>query len=157
MFFDKLFRETSDVRKSTRHPMRLLSFLTEIERAVMMEANAAEGSIWDATRMVNFQAGLARLTLTLRADAEPGMPEGTLIVQHFGLADGSFCVKANLQWTNSTVPTVLSVYETPALNWKMEVSRIASTWLAGAPAVAETAPTTGSVSAMERLAATGTG
>lgn len=134
--------------------MRLLSFLTEIERAIMMEANAAEGTVWDAARIVNFQTGLARLTLTLRPDADPGMPAGVIVMQHFGLADGSFCVKTSLQWAGATVPVVLSVYETPVLNWKMEASRIAATWLAGPPAEAPsvTAPMTLDTS----LEATGT-
>ncbi len=116
--------------------MRLLSFLTDIERAILMEANAAENSVWDSARMVNFQTGIARLTLTLRADAEPGMPQGVIVVQHFGLADGSFCLKAHLTWQGSNSPVVVSVYDTPTLNWKIESARIASTWLNGPPAEA---------------------
>ena len=116
--------------------MRLLSFLTEIERAIMMEANAAEGTVWDAARIVNFQTGLARLTIT-----PAGMP-------------GSFCVKTSLQWAGATVPVVLSVYETPVLNWKMEASRIAATWLAGPPA--EAPSVTAPMSLDTPLEATGT-
>jgi len=121
--------------------MRLLSFLTDIERAILMEANAAENTVWESARMVNFQTGIARLTLTLRPDAEPGMPQGVIVVQHFGLADGSFCIKTHLSWSGSNTPTIVSVYDTPTLNWKLESARIASTWLNGPPPEA-TATTT---------------
>lgn len=133
--------------------MRLLSFLTDIERAVRLEANAGEGEIWDASRIVNFKTGLARLTLTCR-DLESGMPHGTILVQHFGLANGSFCMKASLTWQGSEAAQTLAVYDTPLLNWKLEASRIASTWLAGPPA--ETAMTTsGSMDSDVRVAVAG--
>ncbi len=112
--------------------MRLLSFLSDIERGILMEANAEEGAIWNTARMVNFKTGLARLTLTAK-EPDSGMPQGTVLVQHFALANGSFCVKANLNWQASNANTVLSVYETPVLNWKLEASRIAAAWMAGPP------------------------
>jgi hypothetical protein len=140
---NQYLRETSsESKKWMPHPlaedlsfftMRLLSFLTEIERAIRMESNADETSIWDAARIVNFKTGLARLTLTVR-EADSGMPQGSVLVQHFGLANGSFCVKANLSWDGSDASTIISVYDTPTLNWKLESARIASTWLAGPPA-----------------------
>ena len=119
--------------------MRLLSFLTDIERAIRLEANAGEGEVWNTSRIVNFPAGLARLTLTAR-ESDNGMPQGTIVVQHFALANGSFCMKASLTWLGHEGATVLSVYQTPTLNWKIEAGRIASNWLAGAPAVTETSP-----------------
>jgi hypothetical protein len=119
--------------------MRLLSFLTDIERAIRLEANAAEGTVWDATRIVNFKTGLARLTLTSR-DTENGMPQGFLLVQHFALANGSFCLKVSLNWQGSAATPIISVYDTPVLNWKLEASRIASGWLSGPPAAAEAVP-----------------
>lgn len=115
--------------------MRLLSFLTDIERSIRLEANAGETAIWDSARIVNFKAGLARLTLAVR-EHETGMPEGTVLVQHFALANGSFCLKANLTWQGSAATQTLSVYDTPTLNWKLEASRIAAAWLAGPPAMA---------------------
>lgn len=128
--------------------MRLLSFLTDIERAIRVEANADESAIWDAARIVNFKMGLARLTLTCR-EPDSGMPQGTLLLQHFGLANGSFCLKASLNWQGSDTTVTLSVYETPVLNWKLEASRIAAAWLAGSPAGAvENCPS-------EQIAATG--
>jgi hypothetical protein len=118
--------------------MRLLSFLTEIERAICLEANASEGAVWDSSRIVNFKNGLGRLTLTLR-DHEAGLPEGTIMLQNFDMANGSFCLKASLGWQGSDTATVIAVYDTPLLNWKLEASRIASTWLAGAVAEIPTA------------------
>lgn len=110
--------------------MRLLSFLTDIERAIRLEANASETEIWRATRMVNFQTGLGRLILG-SLDADSGMPQGAIIVQHFSLANGSFCLKASLEWQGSRSATILNVYDTPLLNWRGEANRIASAWLAG--------------------------
>ena len=101
--------------------MRLLSFLTDIERAIRLEANAGDDAIWDSSRIVNFRSGLGRLNLTAR-DRDAGLPSGTVLVQHFALANGSFCLKATLGWEGSPAATTLSVYETPVLNWK----RIAS-------------------------------
>jgi hypothetical protein len=116
--------------------MRLLSFLSDIERSICLEANAGEGAVWDSARIVNFKNGLARLTLTLR---EPGLglPEGTILLQHFAMANGSFCLKASLSWQGSDAAPVVSVYDTPQLNWKLEASRIATIWIAG-PAAALT-------------------
>ena len=119
--------------------MRLLSFLTEIERAIRLETNADETSIWETSRIVNFKTGLARLTLAVR-EADSGMPEGSVLVQHFGLANGSFCLKASLSWEGSAANTIISVYDTPLLSWKLEAVRIASAWLAGPPAEAMTVP-----------------
>ena len=130
--------------------MRLLSFLTEIERAIRLEANAAEGEMWGSVRMVNFQTGLARLTLTA-CEADGGLPEGTVLVQRFALANGSFCLKASIAWRGSETSPVLSVYETPLLNWKLEANRIASAWLAGPPAEAAVA-TVGQSHEEERIA-----
>ena len=125
-------RRTQDI-----FTMRLLSFLTDIERAIRLETNADETSIWETARIVNFKTGLARLTLAVR-EADSGMPQGSVLVQHFGLANGSFCLKASLSWEGSPANTIVSVYDTPLLNWKLEAVRIASSWLAGPPAEAMT-------------------
>ena len=129
--------------------MRLLSLLTDIERAVRMEANADESAIWSATRIVNFKAGLARLTLTCK-EADSGMPQGSILIQHFALANGSFCVKASLNWQGSDAVSVVSIFDTPQLNWKLEASRIAATWMAGPSSAAATEE-----SSPERVAAIG--
>lgn len=115
--------------------MRLLSFLSDIERSLLAESPVVDGGAWETTRMVNFHHGLARLTLTARPGAELPCAGGAIFLQAFCLADGSQCLKASLNWKGSESFPVLSVYSTPTLNWKLEASRIASTWLEG-PAAA---------------------
>lgn len=115
--------------------MRLLSFLTDVERAIRLEANAGDDATWECNRIVNFKTGLGRLTLNLR-DRDCGLPAGTVLVQYFALANGSFTLKATLNWEGTTAGTLLSVYDTPQLNWKLEASRVASAWLAGPPEIA---------------------
>jgi hypothetical protein len=114
--------------------MRLLSFLSEIERALLAESPDVDGGAWQTNRMVNFHHGLARLSLTPNPAADLPFPPGAIFLQVFSLADGSLCLKANLNWKGSEALPVLSVYSTPATNWKLEASRIASTWLEGPPA-----------------------
>jgi hypothetical protein len=124
--------------------MRLLSFITEIENAVIAESPDVDGGAWTSHRIVNFHQGLARLTLTPRPGNE--FPGGTIFIQAFVLADGSQSLKASLNWDNNPTFSVVAVYSTPRSNWKLEASRIASTWLEGPrevaalPPVAETQP-----------------
>lgn len=115
--------------------MRLLSFLSDVERALLAESPVVDGGAWESTRMVNFHQGLARLSLTPRAAAALPFPAGAIFLQAFSLADGSLCLKASLNWKGSDSFPVISVYSTPGTNWKLEASRIASTWLEG-PATA---------------------
>jgi hypothetical protein len=119
--------------------MRLLSFLSDIERAVVAGAPAGKNA-WEATRMVNFHHGLARLTLKPRAAGEGIAAGGSIFLQSFALADGSLCLKASLNWNGSDAVPVLAVYSTPTLNWKTEAVRIATEWLAGPPAQASVTP-----------------
>lgn len=114
--------------------MRLLSFLSDIERALIAESPAIDGGAWSTNRMVNFHHGLARLTLTPRSAAEGILPGGSIFLQAFVLADGSLCLKASLNWKGSDAFPVIAVYSTPTLNWKLEASRIAAAWLEGPPA-----------------------
>jgi hypothetical protein len=81
--------------------MRLLSFLSDIERALVAESPAGSGSAWEANRMVNFHYGLARLTLTARTGSEGHCAGGTIFLQAFTLADGSVCLRASLNWKGS--------------------------------------------------------
>lgn len=113
--------------------MRLLSFLADIERALIAESPAVEGGAWESQRMVSFHHGLARLTLSLRQGSES--PGGSIFLQSFSLADGSLCLKASLNWKGSEALQVVPVYSTPGLDWKLEAARIASTWLQGPPAI----------------------
>jgi hypothetical protein len=114
--------------------MRLLSFLSDIERALVAESPVVEGGAWETTRMVNFHHGLARLTIAPRPGSDLPLTGGTIFLQAFALADGSLCLKANLNWKGSDAFPVLAVYSTPNLNWKLEASKIASAWLEGPPA-----------------------
>ncbi|MEY2882034.1 MAG: hypothetical protein RLZZ15_4414 [Verrucomicrobiota bacterium] len=109
--------------------MRLLSFLTAIEKALVAESPALDGGAWDSSRMISFHRGLARLTLAPRPGNDG--PQGGLLLQEFELADGSLCLKAGLSWQGSEASAVVAVYSTPQLNWKLEASRIAGAWLAG--------------------------
>jgi hypothetical protein len=113
--------------------MRLLSFLSDIERTLSAESPAIDGGAWETSRMVNFHHGLARLTLKPRPGAELPVSGGTIFLQAFVLADGSLCLKASLNWKGSDAFPIISVYSTPSLNWKLEASRIASAWLEGPP------------------------
>ncbi len=117
--------------------MRLLSFLTEIEKALVAESPALDGGAWAATRIVNFHQGLARLSLSPRAGNESA--PGAIFVQAFSLADGSLCLKASLGWQGHEACPVLAVYSTPQTNWKLEASRIGSVWLEGPQEFAPTA------------------
>ncbi len=116
--------------------MRLLSFLSDIEKALIAESPVVEGGAWESTRMVNFYQGMARLSVTPRPSADLELPTGSIFLQSFVLADGSICLKANLTWKGSDAFPIISVYSTPTLNWKLEASRIAMAWLEGPPALA---------------------
>jgi hypothetical protein len=120
--------------------MRLLSFLSDIEKSLVAESPMVEGGAWQTTRMVNFHHGLARLTLAPRGNDLP-LPTGTIFLQAFALADGSLCLKASLNWKGSEAFPTMAVYSTPNTNWKLEASKIASRWLEGAPATASVATT----------------
>ncbi len=114
---------------------RLLSFLTDIEKALIKESVSNMGPTWDAARMVSYQQSLARMILTPPKDAENPAPGGSIFLQCFLLADGSPCLKATLGWDGSTASSVISVYSKPAVDWKLEAAKIGSQWLAGPPAV----------------------
>ena len=114
--------------------MRLLSFLSDVERAIIAESPVVEGGAWESTRMVNFQLGLGRVFLTARPTAAVPVAGGNIFIQAFALADGSQCLKATLSWKDSRATTSLAVYTTPGLNWKLEAARVAMAWLEGPPA-----------------------
>ncbi|MBM3855031.1 MAG: hypothetical protein FJ399_18060 [Verrucomicrobia bacterium] len=112
--------------------MRLLSFLAEVEKALVAESPAIDGGAWGSARMVNFHQGLARLNLSPRTGND--FPGGTVFIQAFAIADGSQCLKATLSWNGSEAARAIAVYTTPQINWKLEASRVATAWLEGAPA-----------------------
>jgi hypothetical protein len=114
-------------------PTRLLSLLASIEKALLAETPAPAGGSWDNSRMVNYQSGLARLTLASRSDAGSPRPVGTIFLQSFDLADGSFCLKANICWTDGPgiSEVVHAIYEKPGMDWDQEARQIAAKWIAG--------------------------
>jgi hypothetical protein len=114
-------------------PIRLLSFLNEIEAALVKQSAANMGPSWDASRMVSYHQSLARMVLTPPKNAETSAPGGTVFLQSFLLSDGSPCLKATVGWEGSAASSVVAVYAKPELDWKAEASRIASIWLAGPP------------------------
>jgi hypothetical protein len=113
--------------------MRLLSFLTDTEQALVAEAGMVGGGTWEASRMVNYNQGLARMTLTERTGSNQPEIKGQILVQSFTLADGSLCLKANLTWQGSDQSSVMSVYSKPRTNWRAEAGMVASAWLSGPP------------------------
>lgn len=113
---------------------RLLSALNDIEQALRKESASNMGPSWDVTRMVNYHHGLARMTLTPPADAEPDQMRGTIFLQSYVLADGAMSFKASLNWLGCDAFPVMAIYAKPGVDWHGEVARIASAWLAGPPA-----------------------
>lgn len=112
--------------------MRLLSFLTDIEQAL---GSTAGNGTWDVSRMVNYHQGLARMVLAEHSASGQLRPRGSVFLQSFTLADGSFCLKATLGWHGSDEAPVISIYGKPRLDWRAEAQSIASAWLSG-PSVA---------------------
>jgi hypothetical protein len=117
--------------------MRLLSFLTDIEHALIADDPAPLGGAWDNTRTVNYQQGLARLILGAQRPGEPTLALGGVTLQEFRLADGSTCIKAFLAWKGTPDETSHAIYETPDTLWSTEARRIGATWLAGREKYAE--------------------
>ena len=113
---------------------RLLSLLSEIERALI--ANDPDGCTWDTMRLINYQQGLARMTLAVKSPERGSVPRGAILLQNFTLADGSQCLKANLSWQGTENTAVYAIYAKPGLNWTLEASQIAIKWIDGQMAVA---------------------
>jgi hypothetical protein len=133
---------------------RLLSLLTEIEHAVLAAEAAPAGGRWQTQRLINFNQGLARLTLAVEAEADLAETRGAILLQSFTLADGSLCLKANLSWTGTEHTSAYSIYAKPAIDWRNEASQIALKWLEGKPALQAVAPSAESFPVESALAAT---
>ena len=116
---------------------RLLSLLTEIERALVASSPAPEGGTWDTLRLINFSQGLARLTISVRSPARVTAARGSILLQAFSLADGSECLKANLCWQGVENSSTHAVYARPLTDWPGEATQIAAKWVQGQPSEAE--------------------
>ena len=134
---------------------RLLSFLTEIEQALLKE-RAVVGPAWSCQRIVNFKDRLARMTLSLPAEGETPASGGAIMLQSFLLGDGSLCLRAILSWDNSPATTTIAVHAKPRLDWAAEARKIAAAWLSGPPATAtiESVPATPAVESDTRSSQT---
>lgn len=115
---------------------RLLSFLSDFERSLAIDDPEPDGGCWDATRTVNYQAGLARLELGVR-QGQAVTPRGHVLLQGYQLADGTPCLKAALGWHGAAETTERAIYAKPEVNWTGEARKLAAEWAAGAPATFE--------------------
>jgi hypothetical protein len=134
---------------------RLLTLLTEIERALIANDPSPDGGTWDTLRLINFHQGLARLTLSVRSQEGLTSSRGTVLLQDFSLADGTQCVKASLSWTGVEKSVVYSIYSKPQLDWHREAGQIAAQWLDGHLTASEVKPAAGSSPDGGLLSATG--
>lgn len=119
---------------------RLLSLLSDIERALRANGPAPGGGTWDTLRLIDFRRGLARLTLAVRSPERVTTTTGAILLQGFTLADGALCVKANLSWQGTENSTVYAIYARPGTNWQAEAGQFAGKWLDGRPALTAAAP-----------------
>jgi len=117
-------------------PMRLLSFLNDVEHALNADDPAPQGGTWENSRTINYHQNVARLTLAARDASGSVQPLGAVTLQAFELADGTRCLKAYLSWTASQSEAIHAVYAKPDLNWAAEARRVAAGWL-NAPARSE--------------------
>lgn len=119
---------------------RLLSFLSDFERALLADDPSPEDGSWQTERAVNYQTGLARAQLCVKLPDGSRKLRGAVLVQGYKLADGTGCLKAHLSWTGSEATTVHSIFSKPGCNWKSEARRLAATWMGGAPVSASVTP-----------------
>jgi hypothetical protein len=121
--------------------IRLLSFLTDVEKAMAADDPSPSDGSWDTVRTINYHLGLARLSLGVRPATGKTEQRGVILLQSYHLADGTPCLKAALSWNASTSTVVRSIYSKPDVNWTSEARKVAAEWLAGPPpAVSEAVP-----------------
>jgi hypothetical protein len=111
----------------------MLSFLSDVERALAADDPAPDDGSWETFRTVNYHLGLARLTLAVRKSNDV-TPRGTVLLQGYQLADGTPCLKASLTWHGSESNVVRAIYSKPEINWTSEARKVAAEWMAGPPA-----------------------
>jgi hypothetical protein len=121
--------------------IRLSSFLSSVERGLAADDPVLKGGTWETNRTMNYNIGLARLSLGVRPGQDPAELLGAIMVQAFDLADGSTCLKVSLSWAgrSDAADCARSIFEKSTVDWSAEASQIAATWLAGPPAKAEIA------------------
>jgi hypothetical protein len=114
---------------------RLLSFLSDFERAIQADDPSPDEGSWQTSRAVNYRTGLARLQLTVVLPDKHLKPRGSVLIQSYKLADGAACLKAQLTWADSDQNATHSIFAKPGCDWKSEARRLAAKWMAGAPAL----------------------
>lgn len=113
-----------------------LSFLTAFEQALV--AAEPEG-VWHCSRSVSYGQGVAQMIISLRQAKEESQ-RGHLTLQSYRLSDGTFCLKATLNWQGTEQTRVRTIYSKPDLNWNDEAKRLATDWQSGpVPGTAATA------------------
>lgn len=117
---------------------RLLSFLSDFERALLADDPSPDDGTWQTSRTVNYRNGLARLQLSVRLPDGGNKPRGGVLLQSYNLADGSACLKAHLSWAGAEATAVHSIFTKPGNDWKSQARRLAAQWMAGAPAAIAT-------------------
>ncbi|HUG11253.1 MAG TPA: hypothetical protein VMM36_09580 [Opitutaceae bacterium] len=113
---------------------RLISILTAIEAALIADDPSPDDGSWQTGRTVNYDAGLARMTLAVKGASGDLTPRGAIHIQGFRLSDESTCLKASLSWLGAGRTIERSVYEKPGIDWTYEARRIAAEWAGGPPA-----------------------
>lgn len=126
---------------------RLLSFLSDFERALQADDPSPDDGSWQTSRAVNYRTGLARLQLTVVLPDKHLKPRGAVLIQSYKLADGAACLKAQLNWADSDQAVMHSIFAKPGCDWKSEARRLAARWMAGAPAMASIAAAESEVAA----------
>ena len=116
---------------------RLLSFISDFERALLADDPSPDEGTWQNERAVNYRTGLARVQLVVRLPDGQSKPRGAVLVQGFRLADGVGCLKAQLSWTGTETTANHSIFSKPGCNWKSEARKLAANWMAGVPAAVE--------------------
>ncbi|MBI3885842.1 MAG: hypothetical protein HY302_08975 [Opitutae bacterium] len=109
---------------------RLLSLLSQIED-YLRESDPDTIRLLQSTRSVNYQKGLARLTL----QSMDGTPWGAATVQGYRLANGETCLKLALTCGRSEIAKPISLFPRESHDWANEARKIAVLWLEEAQAV----------------------
>ncbi len=134
---------------------RLLSFLSDFERAILADDPTPDDGIWETERAVNYRNGLARLQLTVRVASNPRKPRGSVLLQGFKLADGAACLKLQFNWAETETTATHSIFAKPGCDWRTEARRLAAIWMAGPPANARSFSPSQPMLAESAIAATG--
>ena len=117
---------------------RLLSLLSDFERALLADDPSPDEGSWQNERAVNYRSGLARVQLGVRQPDGVRKIRGNVLLQGFKLADGASCLKAQIGWTGSESTATHAIFSKPGCDWRSEARRLAAQWMAGPPASAAT-------------------